>query len=385
MSVLGRRASAAAAGAVGLLSLAVLAQASTTTVAKTPLASIQTNGRVYGITTYGTTAYLVGSFTRVRPAGAAPGTAQVVRNHAAAVSLTTGKLLPWHAGTNGAVHAVVVNASGVYMAGDFTTESGSPAIRLVEVNRSTGARVTSFKGRANNEVDALALSGSGTLYAGGLFTFVDHSNRSHIAALSATTGGLVRGWSAATDGWVQALAMTADHLKLIVGGSFATVDGSSQASIAALNPASGRLVSWAASYPMAVRSLVTDGSGVYAGVGGAGGTLEAFNPSSGNIMWTDGTDGDVQALALMGGVLYAGGHFTVFCGPGVGAQSCPNAVPRLKLFAVTESNGALLGWHPDPNSVLGVFAMHAGDSTITAGGDFTKVAGRAQQGFAMFR
>ena len=72
-------------------------QAQAAIVGATPSPSWQANGRVVTIAVSGTTAYLGGKFTSMRPAGAPLGTGEVARNHVAAVDLTTGALLPWNA------------------------------------------------------------------------------------------------------------------------------------------------------------------------------------------------------------------------------------------------------------------------------------------------
>jgi hypothetical protein len=374
--------------AAGLLWCCGGGQAAASGVSTTPAGSIQTNGTVYAIAVSGTTAYIGGSFTEVRPAGAAAGSAsQVARKNLAAVSLTTGKVLSWHGAASAAVRAIAVSATGVYIGGDFTASSGSPAAHVAELNRSSGARVTGFIARANAQVAALALHNS-TLFMGGQFTAADHTARAHVAAVNAISGKLVPGWVASASSEVRAMTMSADGTKLIVGGQFTAVNGHSQASIAALDPGTGGLLSWGGSSAgLPVIALTADASGVYAGTGGSGGTLQAFSPSTGALLWQDGANGDVQAVSVAGGVVYAGGHFSRYCGPGTGAETCPgSSVARLKLFSVDEPTGATLEpWAPNPNSVMGVYALRYGDSSLTAGGSFTKVAGRAQQGFAIFR
>jgi outer membrane protein assembly factor BamB len=364
------------------------AQAAGGAVSATPFGSLQTNGTVYAIAVSGATAYIGGSFSEVRPAGTGAGASgEVARKNLAAVSLTTGKVLAWEGAANAPVRAIAVSSTGVYIGGDFTASDGIAANYLAELNRTTGARVTAFGGRANAQVAALELDGS-TLFMGGQFTASDHTDRNHLSAVNATTGKLVPGWVASTNSEVRAMTMSADGSKLIIGGQFTAVDTKSQVSIAAISPASGALITWGgSSSTLPVIALAADGSGVYAGTGGAGGTLQAFDPSTGALMWEDGANGDVQAVAVAGGMVYAGGHFKSYCGPGPGAETCPgSSVARLKLFAVDEPTGASLqSWAPNPNSVLGVYALTYGDSTLTAGGAFTKVAGRAQQGFAMFR
>src|SRR3954451_5664591 len=104
---------------------AMAAPAQAAIVGSTPAPSWQTNGRVTTITVSGTTAYIGGKFTSLRPAGAAAGTAEVTRNHAAAINLTTGALLPWNPNVNGLVRALLASGGNVYIGGSFTTVGGA--------------------------------------------------------------------------------------------------------------------------------------------------------------------------------------------------------------------------------------------------------------------
>ena len=120
-----------------------------------------------------------------------------------------------------------------------------------------------------------------------------------------------------------------------------------------------------------------------AGLGG-GGTFAAFNPTTGAQRWQEGTDGNVQAIAAVGGEVYAGGHYGNYCGLQSGNHTCPAPIKRLKLLAVDEMTGALQPWAPNVNSVLGVFSLGAANGGLVAGGDFTKISGTLQQGFARY-
>jgi hypothetical protein len=81
-------------GCVCVLVLAFCAQAQAQVVQGKPIPSAQTNGRVNVVVVSGTTAYIGGTFTSVRPAGDPLGTGETPRNHAAAIDLTTGAIPP---------------------------------------------------------------------------------------------------------------------------------------------------------------------------------------------------------------------------------------------------------------------------------------------------
>jgi hypothetical protein len=348
-----------------------------------PIPTYQTNGRVQVIVVSGSTVYIGGQFTAVRPAGAAAGTNETTRNRAAAFDTTTGALLPWNPNASGPVRAIAPVGSTVYLGGAFTKVGGKGRNRLAAVDATSGA-VAAW----NPGADALVLDfgvDAGTLYAGGGFATAGGSARANLAAFSTTTGALTS-WAPSADGQVKALELTADSSEVIVGGDFTHIDGTSQNHIAALSPSTGAPLSWAKHLSYSVIDLAADTSGVYASGSGGGGNFAAFNPATGAQLWIGGTNGNVQAVAAVGGVVYFGGHFDTYCGQRSGQHTCDTPTPRKKLLAVDEATGALLPWDPSANSTLGIFALTGDSATgdLFAGGDFTSIGQRNQQGYAQF-
>jgi hypothetical protein len=369
----------AMAAAVGL-GTAGVAQA--VPIGTHPVPTWQTNGRVNVIEVYGSTVYMGGQFTSLRPAGAAAGTGEVTRNHVAAVSLTTGALLPWNPNTNGTVRAIHRLGSAIYLGGSFTQVAGTGRQRLAAVNPTTGALVTGWKATASGEVFSIA-SIAGNLYLGGAFGTVDGSARSNLAEVDSTTGGLLP-WAPSADAQVRALRVVSGHI--VAGGSFANISGSSQHDVAALDADTGATLPWKDHPNYPVIGVASDASGVYVAGAGGGGNFAGFNPSTGAQMWVGGTNGNVQAIGVVGGFVYLGGHFQVYCGPQHGQHTCTTPIPRDKLLAVDKTTGALDPWAPGANSVLGVFALTgvASNGNVLAGGDFTSIGLRKQQGYAQF-
>ena len=64
------------------------------------------------------------------------------------------------------------------------------------------------------------------MYAGGSFSSANGVQRLKLAAFSATTGALLS-WAPSADAGVNAMVMTPDQSKLIVGGQFTTLNGTS--------------------------------------------------------------------------------------------------------------------------------------------------------------
>jgi PQQ-like domain len=371
-------------GAVVVAGLTFAAAAYGVVVGSHPVPTWQTNGRVNTIFVSGSVVYLGGQFTSVRPAGAAAGTGEVTRNHAAAFSLTTGALLPWNPNANGTVRAIRVAGSKVFLGGSFTQVGGHGRTRLAAVSPTSGALLSGWSASADAEVLSIVPHGT-LLYLGGSFGSVDGSPRAHLAAVSQATGGLAA-WRPSADGDVKSLAVTTDGTKIIAGGLFTHIGSSPQSHITALSPSTGSPLAWATHVPWTVISLATDSAGVYAAAAGGGGNFVAFNPATGAMRWQGGTNGNVQAISVVGGVVYVGGHFLTYCGPQTGQHTCTNPISRNKLLAVSETNGALLPWNPGANSVLGVFALRGvpANGDLLAGGDFTSIGARKQQGYAQF-
>jgi hypothetical protein len=372
-----------AAALVAVLGLGTAGAAEAVPVQAHPVPTWQTNGRVNVIVVSGHTAYLGGQFTALRPAGAAAGSGEVTRNHAAAVNLTTGALLPWNPNVNNTVRAIQVVKSTVYLGGVFTQVGGASHLRIAAVNATTGAPLTGFKASASGEVFGLA-SSAGSLFLGGGFGTVDGQTRANMAAVSATTGALLP-WSPSVNGEVRSIRVLG-YPRMVIGGSFTSINGASANHIGALDGDTGKSLPWKDHTTYNVIGLASDASGVYVAGAGGGGNFAAFDPKTGAQKWLGGTNGNVQAIAVVGGEVYVGGHFHVYCGPQHGQHTCTTQVPRDKLLSVDEGTGNLTGWDPSANSALGVFALRgvgpSGD--VLAGGDFTSIRQRKQQGYAQF-
>jgi outer membrane protein assembly factor BamB len=357
--------------------------ASAAVVQKQVVPSWQTNGRVLAIAIVGDTAYLGGKFTSVRPAGDPLGVGEVARNHVAAFDLATNSLLSWDPNANGNVEAIVPNGSTVYLGGSFTKVGGKGHARLAAVDATTGAANGSWKASADAQVVTLALA-NGILYAGGRFLNINGASHPYLAALDAATGTTDIAFTGTADNAVLASTMTADGTKLVIGGNFTHINGTSQNHIAALDPTTGATLAWATQTPYGIVDMAADTNGVYVAGAGTGGNFGGFDPTTGKMNWQGGTDGNVQAVTVLDGSVYVGGHYQNYCGPQGGQHTCTNPIKRLKALAVDETTGTLQAWNPAVNSVLGIFALAGANGRVAMGGDFTKVAGTAQQGFALF-
>jgi hypothetical protein len=339
------------------------------------------NGSVHAIAYRGGTVYVGGAFT-----SATWGGRTYPRARLAAFDARTGALLGWSPAADRTVRALAVSGTAVYAAGDFGVVAGVRRDNLARLDAVTG-RPGPFAHTVSGTPYAL-WAGNGRLYVGGSFSAVDGNGRRNLAAFSLTTGALDGGWRPAADAGVYTLA--GYGARVYAGGAFHKINGvSGTFRVAALSVAGGAVDrGFLPRSPARVNSLAVDGAGVYAATGGQGGRAIAWT-SRGAVRWQRLFDGDATAVVTLNGVTYVGGHFDRACltlSNGAQGTCTDGSRPRVKLAAVS-SSGALTGWAPQANGVIGVrvLAVDRALGAIGAGGDFTVVAGQVRKRYASFR
>src|SRR5215210_4330962 len=203
----------------------------------------------------------------------------VERRNLAAIDLNTGQPTAFNPPMKGQfsaltfVNAVAVTSDGVVWAGgQFLTEDPNPRTNLAAFDASSGALTSFHRDPNGNGVSALLASGS-MVYAGGGFTTVGGMPRHNVAAFRHLPGedGTVLPFDVATDGPVRALALAGDTLYL--GGQFQNVN----TTLASLKRARSNLAAVAADTGLARN-------------------------------WDPNADGPVNALAVSGDTIFAGGE-----------------------------------------------------------------------------
>ncbi|CAA9356027.1 MAG: hypothetical protein AVDCRST_MAG34-2095 [uncultured Nocardioidaceae bacterium] len=342
-----------------------------------PAPSWVPNGTVYAVAHVGNVVYLGGKFTALRD----PATgAQVARARVAALDATTGALIrDWNPGANGVVRAIAVGSNGtVYLGGDFTAAGGRTAVRLAAISPS-GASVSGWSASANGVVQDIWASGS-SVYVGGRFGSVNGRSRGGVAKLAAATGALQSAFDAKMGGGrVWAIEPSPDGGSLVLGGWFTSLSGQSRLFAGAVSLDTGEVTGWRPPSECStcyVMGLASDSSSVYAATAGPGGRVVAWSGTTGSRRWVRGGDGNVQAVDVHGGVVYAGGHF----GPKFSGTT------RHQLAAMNASTGALLSYSLpfSGNDHPGVWSVEADASGLRLGGGFT-FAGNPAARYAYLR
>ena len=126
-----------------------------------------------------------------------------------------GGATPW-------IYSLALQPDGkILVGGTFTTLGGQPCTNLGRLNLN-GTLDNSFRPLVNGGVYALALQTDGKILVGGGFTSLNDQPRTNIARLF-TNGGMDTGFDSRTDGAVFAVAVQPDG-RILVGGNFNSVN-----------------------------------------------------------------------------------------------------------------------------------------------------------------
>ncbi|NUS13836.1 MAG: DNRLRE domain-containing protein [Streptomyces sp.] len=363
----------------------------------------QVNGVVWALAQADGVVFAGGTFSSVRPPGAAAGTGEQQALNLQAFDAATGAPTScrpaFTAGSGTAtVRALAVSPDRrtLYVGGTFGSAGGVPVSNLAAVDIATCTVRKDFKVAVAARVRSI-LATADTVYFGGDFTTVAGATRRHFAAVS--TAGALRPFAPAADKSGKALLLTPDGSKAVLGGDFDTVNGASSHALAVVDAVSGANVR---TYPgfigatSTVQDLAADATGFYTaneGTGGFDGRI-AVDFSTLGQRWRDTCLGATQAVQVYHGVLYSASH----------AHDCssmgqfPQMNDRQHLLA--ESVGdprPLLGWFPDTDDgpagteQIGPRAMttasKGGTDYLWVGGEFTRIASDGnmpQQGLVRF-
>ena len=404
-----------------------VADGQTSSVSADALPTVQINGVVWDQEIVGDTVYAVGEFTRARPAGAAPGTNETVRNNILAYDVRTGQLITSFAPSlNAAARSVTASPDGsrIYVGGSFTQVSGVTRNRIVALNPTTGAVITAFNASLDYRVNAISATNS-TVYVGGQFNSAGpglSTARTRLAAFTASTGAVVPGWAPSANAEVHAIVVSPDQSRVFVGGKFTQISGVDASGLAATNATTGAVIPWTPNTLIknggpssAILSLSTDGTSIFGtgykygqNTGNFEGAFSA-NPNTGKMNWLQDCHGDTYGGTPMNGLFYTVSH-AHYCGNVNGfPQSDPWTTNMRHSMAFTDQatgtvrrdpwsyfnwqgqpSPSVVNWFPEwqVGSYTGqnqaAWTIAANEQYLVAGGEFTRVNNQAQQGLVRF-
>ncbi|HEY5835343.1 DUF7594 domain-containing protein [Streptomyces sp.] len=365
----------------------------------------QTNGVVWALAQANGVVFAGGTFSAVRPPGAAAGTSEQKALNFQAFNAATGTptscRLSFTVGSGTAtVRALAVSPdkSTLYAGGTFGAVNGVAASNLVAIDIASCTVRTTFKVSVSAQVRGIAVTAD-TVYFGGNFTTVAGKTRQRFAAVSTT--GALKPFTANADKAGKALLISPDGTKVVLGGDFDTVNGAGSHALAVVSAATGANVKTYPGFIQAtstVQDLAADTTGFYtANEGTGGGVFDgriALDFGDLNQRWRDTCLGATQSVEVYKTVLYSASH----------AHDCssmgqfPQMNDRQHLLAESvTSPKPLLGWFPDtddgpsgterigPRTLI--TAGSGGVDYLWVGGEFTRMASngnRPQQGLTRF-
>lgn len=309
-------------------------RASGQSVTADPLPTVQLDGDkavVWSQDIAGDTVYAGGSFSNVKPAGAASGTNLTPRSNLVAYSISTGNLVTsWAPSVNGTVRAIEVSPDGsrVYVGGSFTVANGSSRYLFAAFDAKTGNLVSGFSPSVGGAAVYAIQATASTVYVGGLFTQANGVTRKNLAAFNASNGALLA-WAPTTDLQVDTMVLDPAGSTLIAGGRFGKANDVTARGLASLSVADGSLQPWvtgdivkngvaqgAANEGKAgISTLTSDGNAVYgtgwvysdASVGNLEGAFSA-TPGTGQLNWIADCHGDHYGIWSDGSTVYTTDH-----------------------------------------------------------------------------
>ena len=405
-----------------------------------PLPTAQIDGVAWGQLVVGDVVYVVGSFSNARPAGALAGQQEVPRSNILAYDINTGELIEDFAPTlNGAGRSLALSEDGktLYVAGEFDKVNNEWHSRLAafDISHGHGTLISSFQPVFSTTVKDIAVAGD-TLYVGGYFTKVNNQQRTRLAALKASTGELLD-WTASAEGpnaQVYAIEVSPDHSKVVIGGSFSSVNGSSRPGygMALLGASTGEVLPMpvndtvrTAGEKAAIFDIAVDEDGFYGTAYSAVGRLDEANLEgsfkadwNGNLVWLEPCHGDTYGIAPTKEIVYTVGHAhsceTIYGFPNMPEVRKDGSHPLyVRAMAFTNSpditirqqgvadgyqdwstsglkSPTIIGWYPDLEAgkvtkmSQAAYKVDVSDKYVLMVGEFIEADGKVQQGIVRY-
>ena len=225
-------------------------------------------------------------------------------------------------------------------------------------------------------VHAIAVQADGKVVVGGSFSSINGVARKNIGRLN-VDGSVDSTWDPGFGGgYGEVFTLCATSDAIVVGGSFTIMGGKARNYLAAVGVADGLATPWdpQASYyvyalALAGNSVIVGGS--FSSIGGQSRSgLAAVDVTTWQVTpWNPAPNGGVEALAIAGNTIYVGGTFN-----SIGGQA------RNRIAALDTGSAAPLTWNPGADDI--VLALAVSGSTVYAGGYFYNAGGQSRKHLA---
>lgn len=336
------------------------------------------DGEVRAFAQIGSTVYVGGTFTQIRPDPTAGWTnRRYLFGYDRATGAISTTFLPV---LDGAVNTLIAGPNETLIVGGaFRNANGVSRKNLVALDPSTGATVGSWVGRSDGGVVRdMALHGD-WLYLAGAFNWVNGAPHAGLARLHAGTGEIdpsfavnATGGRHGTSSYVWTIDVSSDGETLVAGGNFTEVGGLSRNQMVLVDlsgPPS--VLDWSTekfvppcSRPGVFTHYVQDvrfgGDGSWFVVGTNGGSgwpaaycdaLVRFETAARGgdqlATWANYTGSDtITSVEVDNNVIYLGGHFRWLNNANSRDSAGDGAIDRLGLAAVTPATGMPVNWNP---------------------------------------
>ncbi len=280
---------------------------------------------------------------------------------------------------DGQVNSVLVNGSKVYMGGSFTkfgysTGPGALLDTTTALPDRTFPKFDPMEG-LGTYVLASAPDGSGGLYVGGQFKYINGVPRKYLAHIRADHS--LDPWDPEPNSFVKAICVTGS--RVYIGGVFDSVAGQARGYAAAFNKSDGSLLTWDPQADNEVTALQVMGQYVY--IGGyfyslhlqthlALASVDTINGNPTNWSFYNTVpsfSGFISCFVFTGSYLYAAGSFSMV-----------DSVNRNGLVKFDQNGNVVLGWNPGATMAGGgayAATLAVSGRNVFVGGSFTTIGG----------
>lgn len=271
------------------------------------------------------------------------------------------------------VDALAVVGATVYVGGAFDAMGGQPRSNLAGLDAASGS-ATAFNPNPDANILALAASAS-TVYVGGGFRTIGGQARQYVAALDAVDGN-AHAFDPSPNGTIGAIGVSDNAVYL--GGLFSSIGGVQRNSIAAIRVADGTPTAWdpnpeglnggnATINALAVAGTTLYAGGFFSAIGNqARDNIAAVSTVDGRATsWNPSSDGVVSSIARAGDIVYVGGSFI-----NIGGQQ------RVFIAALGAADGLATDWDPDADGT--VEAIVTSGDLVYVGGFFLTIGGQSR-------